>query len=100
MKTFWTETAAWHDRQAQFCRDMAAWYTEQIRQKRRENEQTAKWVWDRGVLTEHDMRLWGDRKRYRDIGTWDLQKQRRGWYRETAAEKRAAEECRRRAENA
>jgi len=69
---FYTKEVEFYDRQIESL-------TRQLDRRRKEDRETTEYVWNRGVLTEIEMEIWGDGK-YESVETHKILLERRKYY--------------------
>ena len=62
IKKFYENQAVWYREQANFETREIGWLTKMMGMEKKEIEKLREYVWNKGVLTETEMRIWGDKK--------------------------------------
>lgn len=80
-KEFYKEQVEWYKKQIEWDNKQIAWITKEIEDGRKRDREMVEWVWSKGVLTEWQMRAYGNPKKYESADTHERILARRRAYR-------------------
>lgn len=98
MREFYENQVAWYKHNVEFDEQEIAWENEQLKRSRKEDREMVKWVWSKGVLTEWQMKTYGNPKKYQGTETKKILANRRRWYRMKKRDLRNLQDYQRRLE--
>lgn len=62
IKKFYEDQAIWYKKQAESETREIEWLTGQMNREKKSVEELREYIWSKGVITEIEMRIWGDKK--------------------------------------
>lgn len=80
-KEWYEKQVAWYKEQIEWENKHIAWLTRDIEDGRKRDREMVEWVWSKGVLTEWQMKTYGDPKKYESADTHERVLMRRRAYR-------------------